>query len=106
MNVVTKDNYGPNLAGLWAQAFLIEEAPLAEMLAAAEHADTVGAIVDPTLYREKMRALHEDMEMLRALLHVQTTLESIRRRRAGAAVRLRLHTCGSRHDGPCGPGCE
>ena len=44
MNVVTKDNYGPNLAGLWAQAFLLEEAPLAEMLAAAEHADTVGAV--------------------------------------------------------------
>ena len=80
---ITKENYQANLAGLWAQASLIEEAPLAEMLAAAEHADTVGAILDPTLYRDKMRALHEDMEMLRALLHVQTTLQSIRRRKAG-----------------------
>ena len=83
MNAVTQDNYQTTLASLWALAFLVEEAPLAEMLAAAEHADTVGAIVDPTLYREKMRALHEDMEMLRALFHVQTTLASIRRLRAG-----------------------
>jgi hypothetical protein len=80
---VTRDNYQANLASTWALAFLVEEAPLAEMLAAAEHADTIGAIVDPTLYRDKMRQLHEDMEMLRALLHVQTTLQSIRRRKAG-----------------------
>lgn len=80
--VVTKENYPANLAQLWALAFLIEEAPLEEMLAAAERADTIGAIFAPTLYREKMAALHEDMEMLRALSNVQTTLGSIRRRRA------------------------
>ncbi len=81
--VVTQENYQANLAQLWALAFLIEEAPLGEMLAAAERADTIGPIVDPTLYRTKMQALGEDMEMLRALTHVQATLQSIRRRKAG-----------------------
>lgn len=81
--VVTKENYPATLAQLWALAFLVEEAPLGEMIAAAEHADTVGSIVDPTLYRDKCRALGEDIEMLRALSHVRTTLESIRRRKAG-----------------------
>lgn len=81
--VVTKENYQATLAFLWAQAFLVAEQPLGEMLAAAERADTVGFFVDPTLYRDKVAALHEDMEMLRAFLHVQTTLESIKRRRAG-----------------------
>lgn len=81
---VTKENYQPNLVALWAMAHLIEEAPLPEMLAAAERADSIGAILDPTLYQEKGRALAEDIEMLDALRHVQVVLERIRRRRAGA----------------------
>ena len=83
MSLITKDNYAANLAFLWSQACLVAEQPLAEMLAAAERADTVGLVLDPTLYRDKVVALHEDMEMLRALLHVQTTMASIARRRAG-----------------------
>lgn len=81
---VTRENYGANLAALWALAELCREAPLGEMLAAAERATVVGPLLDPTLYREKAGALHEDIEMLRALQHVQTTLDSIRRRKAGA----------------------
>lgn len=80
---VSKENYQATLAGLWALAFLVEEAPIAEMLAAAERADSVGSILDPTLYREKSQAMHEDMEMLGALQHVQATIERIKRRRAG-----------------------
>ena len=53
------------------------------MLAAAEHADSIGALVDPTLYPEKMLALGEDIDVLRALGHVKDVLANIRRRRAG-----------------------
>ena len=81
--VVTAENFRATLAGLWALAGLVAEAPLGEMLAVSERADAVGAVLDPTLYREKASALHEDMEMLRALAHVRSTLESIARRRAG-----------------------
>lgn len=80
---ITKDNYGPNLASLWALAHLVAEVPIGDMLAAAERATVMGPILDPTLYREKQAALHEDIEMLRALGHVQTTLKSIQRRKAG-----------------------
>jgi hypothetical protein len=81
---VTKENYPATLAGLWAMAQLLEEAPLPEMLAAAERADSIGPLVDPTLYREKGRALAEDIEMLDALRHVQVVVQRIRRRKAGA----------------------
>lgn len=81
---ITPANYEANLASLWALAHLIEAAPLYDMLAAAEYADTVGSLVNPTLYREKMQALHEDTEMLGALRHVQVVIERLRRRKAGA----------------------
>lgn len=80
--MITPANYEANLASLWALAHLIEEAPLAEMLAAAVYADAVGSIVNPTLYIEKAQALREDTEMLGALRHVQVVLERIRRRQA------------------------
>lgn len=80
---ITRETYPAHLAQLWALTSLIEDAPLAEMLAAAEHADSVGAILDPTLYREKAPALHEDLTVLRALRQVQTTLAGMRGRRAG-----------------------
>ncbi len=80
---ITAANYQPTLLSLWSHAFLIEEQPLDEMLARAERATIAGPLLDPTLYREKGAALYEDIEMLRALLHVQATLASIRRRRAG-----------------------
>ena len=56
---VTKENYAANLSGCWASALVIAEAPLGEMLAAAEHADVIGPFVDPTAYRAKAAALHE-----------------------------------------------
>lgn len=41
---------------------------LAGALDAIARADSMGAIVDPTLYREKSQAMHEDREVLAAAL--------------------------------------
>ena len=71
MAEITTANYEPNLKSLWALAQLVDEAPLDEMIAAAARADTVGALLDPTLYRVKAEALREDLEMLRALRAMQ-----------------------------------
>jgi len=53
---------------LASQASLMEMLPLDEALAAANKADALGPILDPTLYREKQRALDEDRELIRAAL--------------------------------------
>lgn len=58
---MTSANYRPTLEGLWALAQLVEESPIEDMLAAAERADWVAAILDPTPYRNRARAMHEDM---------------------------------------------
>ena len=39
---------------------------LDEMLRSIDHADAVGAILDPTLYRAKASKMHEDRELLEA----------------------------------------
>ncbi len=41
---------------------------LPKLLAAIEHSHALGPMVDPTLYREKMRAMDEDKEILTAAL--------------------------------------
>jgi len=35
-----------------------------KMLREIDHADAVGALLDPTLYREKSKAMHEDRALL------------------------------------------
>ncbi len=78
---IPPDDYQLTLAGLWAMANLIANAPLAEMLAAAERAETLGPIVDPTLYRERARALSEDLALLRAFRAVQDVLREMHHRK-------------------------
>jgi hypothetical protein len=41
---------------------------LPKLLSDIEHAHAVGPMLDPTLYREKMRAMDEDKEILTAAL--------------------------------------
>lgn len=84
-SIVTPENYAANLAQLWALAKLTESAPLDEMIAAAERADTLGVILDRTIYRSKIVQLQEDLEMLRALRGVKAVLADIARRAAGRA---------------------
>lgn len=39
-----------------------------KLLDAIERADAVGPVLDPTLYRDKQKAMHEDKELLQAAL--------------------------------------
>ena len=41
---------------------------LAETLRAIETAETMGPIIDPTLFKDKAKAMREDAELLRAAL--------------------------------------
>jgi hypothetical protein len=47
-------------------ASILQGVPLERMLEQAERADSIGAMIDPTLYREKMNGLDMDIELLRA----------------------------------------
>lgn len=52
-------------------AGLLEDEPIAEMLRDLDRVDTIGPILDPTGYREGMRNVQEQRELLSALREVQ-----------------------------------
>jgi hypothetical protein len=53
-------------------ARMIAEHDLPKLLADIEHADSVGPILDPTLWRDKHRAMEQDREILKAALPLHT----------------------------------
>jgi hypothetical protein len=44
---------------------------LPALLRAIDHADEAGPIADPTLYRERAGAMHEDRDLMRAALELR-----------------------------------
>ena len=51
-------------------AELLAQHPIAELLRAIDRADAIGPILDPTLYRGKQVAMHEDKCILEAALRL------------------------------------
>jgi hypothetical protein len=49
-------------------AKLVVQHDIPKFLEAIEHADSVGPLLEPTLWREKRKAMLEDRELLRAAL--------------------------------------
>jgi hypothetical protein len=45
---------------------------LPALIAACERAEATGPLLDPTLYREKVKAMREDLELFRAALPLWT----------------------------------
>lgn len=50
--------------------------PLAELIAAGERTQSVGHIVDPTMWRDKNVALAQDLELLKAAHAFVTTMQA------------------------------
>jgi hypothetical protein len=59
-------------------ARMIGEHDLPELLAAIEHADAIGPILDPTLWRDRHGAMHEDKEVLEAGLPLYRLAQKVR----------------------------
>lgn len=64
---MTREEYRQHLEEAYLLVKLAAGLPLDEMLAAASLAESTAPILDPTLYREKGKALREDMSVLCAL---------------------------------------
>lgn len=47
---------------------MLVEHDLPGMLNAIERADSIGCMIDPTLYRDKVEAMHQDKDLLEAAL--------------------------------------
>lgn len=63
---MTRDEYRSNMALVYSFARVLKELPLAEMLEGISRAEAIGPMLDPTLYREKSKAMEEDRRALEA----------------------------------------
>jgi hypothetical protein len=69
--------YALVLAQAWLFAAMINQLPLERMVAAQATADALGALMDPTLYREKHVALSQDKALCEALLTVKQAVDKM-----------------------------
>lgn len=81
MTELTKENYSEqhqlavrNAALIYQ---LIKDQPLGVLLERIDRAESVGWILDPTLYRNKSKALGEDKKMIVALFHFQAAMKQL-----------------------------
>lgn len=83
--------YREAVIGVLVVARALNTIDIPELLDAITRANSVGHILDPTLYREKSKAMNEDAELLRAALplwrfvreHYATHRSDARERAAG-----------------------
>jgi hypothetical protein len=66
-----RPDYDMTLRLAYHLAFAVRDLKLSDALASADFAEAIGPILDPTLYRDKGRALADDMAILRAALDFQ-----------------------------------
>jgi len=64
----TAQEYQGAVVMVAAMARLLAGYDVPGLLADIEHAEAIGPVLDPTLYRDKAKAMGEDRELLRAAL--------------------------------------
>lgn len=77
------ERYRTRLVQCLMLARLAADIPTGEILDSIERADSVGAIFDPTLYREKHAAMMQDKELVKAVHGLAEFGRSLRERARG-----------------------
>lgn len=80
---MTAEEYRANLELVANAARIIVLVDVGDMLDRINRADTLGPMLDPTLWRDKQGAMHEDEEMLRAALPLWRWAKKVAETKAG-----------------------
>ena len=64
---MTKEEYQEHVKFCWQLAVMANAVPTGNMLERIERADSIGAILDPTLYRANHKAMMEDKAVIAAV---------------------------------------
>lgn len=72
------DVYKAELIKAHSIAIILESMPLDDMLQAIERAEAAGFVVDPTLYREKMKSVGEDRQLVEILNAAKAKIVKLR----------------------------
>lgn len=78
MDTMTVEEYQDNLKTCGLAAMFLERVNVPDMLARIEKADAIGGMIDPTLYRDKRKAMMEDKELLEAALPLWEYAQKVR----------------------------
>jgi hypothetical protein len=75
---VDKEEYAQTQATILILADLVRDLPLAEFLSAIARADSIGPIVDPTLWMRGHENMHKIEQMAAGLRKFQTAVRAVR----------------------------
>jgi len=64
---MNREDYQPALIQCWLLAKMTEEIPTSEMLSLMSAADTIGPMLDPTMWMQKADAMAEDRKIVEAV---------------------------------------
>ena len=67
---MNRHEYRAGLLACYAAAQAIAQHDLPAMLEAADRAEAMGPVLDPTLYRDKAGAMHEDRKVISAAMEL------------------------------------
>ena len=69
-----QSEYALTLSALWAYAWIIARIPVEEALEAAQRADSIGWVLDPTAARANGKKLEQDVKLLAAMATVKSLM--------------------------------
>lgn len=79
---MTQDDYAAAIMSCVMAARLLSLHDLPGILAAIERTEALGPLLDPTLYRDRSRAMWDDKEMLEAAMPLWRLAERLKEKRA------------------------
>ena len=92
MSKMSAEQYQSGLQAAAVAAVMLAETDIPEILRMIEHADSFGAVLDPTLYREKHQAMMEDKELIEAAMPLWRMGQTLKARVAEAKKALQMKT--------------
>jgi hypothetical protein len=75
---MNQEHYAHTLRIIWSICATVDALPLDDMIAAQLRAETIGPVVDPTLYRNQLHAFTEDCEATRLVRELRDGVRKLK----------------------------
>lgn len=74
---MSKDEYEETMTRIAVFAYTVQSLPLTEFLSAIDHADNIGPILNPTLWRDGQENMHKIRQVAEALKRFQSVVAEV-----------------------------
>lgn len=76
--MITHEEYANHLRMCWLMAIAADKTPTDLMLTKIAAADTIGPMLDPTLWIQKQEQMQQDKEIIEAVNHLRSVFQKMR----------------------------